>query len=855
MVEGPQTSKEHKSFFGRVRARLRPGPASSSQTRSTAHQPPTPPGDDTVADSAPAQNSSNVALPRRRIAQQRNYLHYIKGRQQKKTNTILQLSKYRPIPPLRLKLMLTRNSTEAIIDSSSANTFPRSSLGKDTLKVTLNFTQMLIKKLPGIVDGNPVKGALGLAKTVIEIKEAVKDNMGAVERRIVTIGAQLRILEKALDDPRTYDEERNPLMRQFKKTLEDELAKLSLLHQESILRKIADHENEIKRIAEIFERVNEARIHFELGSGIRVFKAVHAIQEDLRVCDSLLSEPHWKLISCQMSLLDRLIASPMADHKYHLVGKEREALGRAACTPGTRVFILENIIKWANDKSSESQDVYWLFGPAGSGKSTIAYTIARRFELTADVDDTIVLGGNFFCSRQFEETRYETHIVRTLVYHLALKCETFADALSRSGNFEAVHRNVRTQLEDLLVGPWRKSDAILSKDSSRPRRYLVVIDALDEIEQQGGSTFLRALLDVINDNALPGLKFFVTSRPDPDLVMHIGSFARKQTYRLQDVEKEEVQADITKYLEASLPHFKGHSEMDSLLEFAGGLFICAATLVRHLTCYKPVEQKRLLRRLFSDSVPQRSPRPSSKATFLLDALYLQILSDAFSDLESDVFSTRLQILHTVLCTAEPVSASIVTKLVCDDSEETDPSFSFTEVADEVLSRLHAVLYTDAEQNILSYHKSFSDFMSDQHRSKEYWCDSGAHHRYMAESCFRIMNAVLRFNIANIPSSFKFDSEDHKLSSRVKQNISPALSYSSRNWSHHLSVMASNTNPDDPILATLADFLQLRVLFWIEAMNLLGRRGLCDPMLRAARKWTIDISLRAFSTMTCNWRNS
>ncbi|RXW21691.1 hypothetical protein EST38_g4166 [Candolleomyces aberdarensis] len=694
-----------------------------------------------------------------------------------------------------------------------------SSSGEDTLKVTLNLTQMLIKKLPGIVDGNPVKGALGLAKTVIEIKEAVKDNMGAVERRMVTIGVQLRILEKALDDPRAYDEERNPLMRQLKKTLEDELAKLSLLHQESIVRKIADHENEIKRIAEIFERVNEARIHFELGSGIRIFKAVHAIQEDLR-----------------MSLLDRLIASPMADHKYHLVGKAREALGRAACTPGTRVHILGDIIKWANDTSSESPDVYWLFGPAGSGKSTVAYTIARRFELTADVDDTIVLGGNFFCSRQFEETRYETHIVRTLVYHLALKCKTFADALSRSGNFEAVHLNVRTQLEDLLVGPWHKSDSIMSKDLSSRRHYLVVIDALDEIEQQGGSTFLRALLDIINDNPLPGLKFFVTSRPDPDLVMHVGSFASKQTYRLQDVEKEEVQADIAKYLEASLPHFKGHSQMDSLLEFAGGLFICAATLVRHLTCYKPVEQKRLLHKLFS-----QSPRLSSKATFLLDALYLQILSDAFSDLESDVFSTRLQVLHTVLCTTEPISASIVTKLVCDDSEETDPSFSFTEVADEVLSRLHAVLYTDAEQNILSYHKSFPDFISDQHRSKEYWCDSGAHHRHLTESCFRIMNAVLKFNIANISSSFIFDSEDHELSSRVKQNIPPASNYSSRNWSHHLSVMASYTDPDDPILGTLADFLQLRVIFWIEAMNLLGRRGLCDPMLRAARKWTIKVS--------------
>jgi hypothetical protein len=497
---------------------------------------------------------------------------------------------------------------------------------------------------------------------------------------------------------------------------------------------------------------------------------------------------------------------------------------------------LRNITRWANDTSPESEDIYWLVGPAGSGKSTIAYTVARRFELTADVDDTIVLGGNFLCSRLFEETRYETHIVRTLVYHLALKCKIFADALCRSGKFEAVHHDVRTQLEDLLVEPWRECYSTMGSDSSSRRRYLVVIDALDEIEQQGGSTFLRDLLGVINDNPLPGLKFFVTSRPDPDLVMRVESFSRKKTFRLQDVEKEEVQGDIEKYLEASLPHFKGLGEMESLLEFAGGLFICAATLVRHLTCsnLKPVEQQRLLRKLFSDTVPPQSPQLSSKAALLLDTLYLRILSDAFSDLESDDFSTRLQVLHTFLCTPEPVTASTAAKLVCDDSDETNPAFSFSEVADDVVSRLHAVIYIDNQQRILSYHKSFSDFMFDPLRSKEYRFNSHVHHRLLTESCFRVMNRGLRFNVADIRTSFILDSDNQELPTQVKKNIPPVLSYCSRNWGYHLSTTTSTT--PDPLVNTLAAFLQLRALFWIEAMNLLDVGGMCDPMLRVASNW-------------------
>ena len=40
--------------------------------------------------------------------------------------------------------------------------------------------------------------------------------MDVVERRIASTGAQLEIVEKALADPRTYNEEGNQWMKQFK---------------------------------------------------------------------------------------------------------------------------------------------------------------------------------------------------------------------------------------------------------------------------------------------------------------------------------------------------------------------------------------------------------------------------------------------------------------------------------------------------------------------------------------------------------------------------------------------------------------------------------------------------------------
>ena len=265
--------------------------------------------------------------------------------------------------------------------------------------------------------------------------------------------------------------------------------------------------------------------------------------------------PHHALILAKRSLLKDLQPSDLADHKYHLEGEKKEILRRVVCTHGTRERLLKEIVAWARDPSSET--IYWLFGAGGSGKSTIAYTIARRFEL-ATADDVVVLGGNFFCSRQFEETRLATRIIRTIVYHLALGCKAFADALSDSGKFDTVNQNVRAQLEGLLIGPWQASESARFADLTKPApQYLIIIDALDEIVGSGGSEFLRDLLDVINENGLKGLKFFATSRPDPDLVTHVGYFEDKQLYRLEEVPFEEAQGDIRTYLNTELPHVSG----------------------------------------------------------------------------------------------------------------------------------------------------------------------------------------------------------------------------------------------------------------------------------------------------------
>ena len=47
-------------------------------------------------------------------------------------------------------------------------------------------------------------------------------------------------------------------------TVEEELRQLGKFSDESNLRKFLDHEDEQKRIADIFVRINEARVRFEV---------------------------------------------------------------------------------------------------------------------------------------------------------------------------------------------------------------------------------------------------------------------------------------------------------------------------------------------------------------------------------------------------------------------------------------------------------------------------------------------------------------------------------------------------------------------------------------------------------------
>ena len=125
--------------------------------------------------------------------------------------------------------------------------------------------------------------------------------------------------------------------------------------------------------------------------------------------------------------------------------------------------VLQEIKTWERDWADEL--VYWLKGPAGSGKSTIAQTFAEHSAADGR------LGASFFCSRDFPDRRNLQLIFPTLAHELAYKSAEFKSALVQiiSSNPSPEHFSLAVQLEMLLVRPLK------CEQSRKPEESVIAI--------------------------------------------------------------------------------------------------------------------------------------------------------------------------------------------------------------------------------------------------------------------------------------------------------------------------------------------------------------------------------------------
>ena len=178
------------------------------------------------------------------------------------------------------------------------------------------------------------------------------------------------------------------------------------------------------------------------------------------------------------------------------------------------------------------------------------------------------------------------------------------------------------------------------------------------------------LLEKINAGHLQGLKFLITSRPDPKVVDLCKSFSSEVVCHLHQVNTTDVEQDIVKFLQSMLPELDtevDRAKVTMLTKHAGGLFIYAATAVRFISPPSP-EFSESEKCNCLDSLLQEWPKLVGDDESLLVTLYQQIMVSAFHHLGSQS-QKCLQLLHTVLCAGEPLSIFNLTKLLRFDMKD------------------------------------------------------------------------------------------------------------------------------------------------------------------------------------------
>jgi hypothetical protein len=389
--------------------------------------------------------------------------------------------------------------------------------------------------------------------------------------------------------------------------------------------------------------------------------------------------------------------------------------------------------------------IKWLYGPAGSGKSAIAQTIA---EICHELRR---LAASFFWSRTAAGRNSEERLAATLAYQLGVFFPDMQDhteqAVERDPSLFS--RSLDAQMESLILEPLKKlfPDTGAGSPVYTGPSNLIILDGLDECSTRDAQQrVLKAVAQLVRKSPIPFI-VLIASRPEhairdsfntqPLLSMTV-RLALDNTYRPDD--------DIKLFLVESFESIKStHTlgsllpliwptakDVDQLVRKSSGQFIYAATVVKFVSSprRRPHEQLNII--LGLAAVGTETPFAE------LDALYSFILS-AVEDL--------------------PRVLDVLCFVIFEDGLEVpeyEKIMSYTPGDIHlILIDMHSVMFVpgvgDNGLALRVLHASLQDYLMDPDRSGNFYIDE-------AKTGARIVQQLLRYmhdySVSDPPSTLK-----------------------------------------------------------------------------------------------------
>ncbi|KAJ4005466.1 hypothetical protein NW766_011014 [Fusarium irregulare] len=351
-----------------------------------------------------------------------------------------------------------------------------------------------------------------------------------------------------------------------------------------------------------------------------------------------------------ISILDRIPYVENAVFNSEVIDKQGK------CLQGTQRNALNTIQRWA--ESPDSDPIFWLAGMAGTGKSTIAATVAnclhnrkQFFNSDEKLDSRTFLGATFFLSHEDPERNTVKYVFPTIARTMAERFPDIGQYISQSIYRDTTVGTARfaEQMERLLIEPL----AAVSKDLLVSVRLIIIIDSIDECEKSSEAEQLLRLLTKLGGFHPLDARVLVVSRPEK----HISQILDDPKYRVEKLILEKITPqidcsdpdDITKFLKhevdiitirRSFAHdWIKNEEMSQLIEKADGLFIYAATTCRFLDATDDDGIQGLrLRKLIEGKTDHGTPEAR------LDEIYRKVLTFPTRNMSKYPYLDQLRLL-------------------------------------------------------------------------------------------------------------------------------------------------------------------------------------------------------------------
>ncbi|KAI1772379.1 vegetative incompatibility protein HET-E-1 [Hypoxylon cercidicola] len=488
------------------------------------------------------------------------------------------------------------------------------------------------------------------------------------------------------------------------------------------------------------------------------------------------------------------------------------------CLLNTRAELLEVIATWVD--SPDDRCIFWLNGIAGTGKSTVARTVARTYYNRGD------LGASFFFSNGGGDLSNANKLVTTLARQLATRiplarrhiCEAIME------QEDVMDHSIRDQWEQLIINPLSKI-----KNDSFPPTVLLVVDALDECESE---TDIRVILRVLTTARLLSnirLRIFITSRPDI-LIRHGFRKIRdveRQVFVLHEISPTIIDRDLSIFFENNFSTMREERDFEDdwpgtriikrLVEISGGLFIWASTACRFIR-----EGRRLAMRRINTLI--NGYRSGAGPEKQLDQIYTTVLRDSiqqgYSEKErQELYVLLREVLGSIAILCSPLSMESLAKLLAiplNDIKNT-------------LADLHSIFNIPRQtyHPVRLHHPTFRDFLINKERCSDldFWVDEKQAHEALGDSCLALMSKVLKRDICGLrsPGTLVKDIDPNQ----IARCISPDLQYACLYWVEHYRKSGIRLSDGDRVDRFFREYF----LYWLEAINLMKKSAEMGAIIR------------------------